>query len=204
MSLQLEDIGPLRPTVVSDSLAAPPREDGMAVSGVSPEGVAIPELGVAPLADSETDLEDELPTPDDSPSMVDSDPERVCLPGVRPAPLDILDLELEKALLDVSILPVMVTSIVDPVGLLLGDSGVLKYGSNGGRQSYTRAPCMSEGSWIFKLGRSPTDSPMADTGRIRHLARLVLLGDSNSSSAERAWRNDTGPDETGDSIPSRD
>ena len=115
MSLQLEDIGPLRTTVVSASLAAPPREDGMAISGVSPEGVAIPEIGVAPLADSETDLEDELPTPDDSPSMSASDPESVCLPGVCSAPPDILDLELEKALPDVSILPVMVTPIVDPV-----------------------------------------------------------------------------------------
>ena len=68
-SLQLEDIGPLplRQTVVSASLAAPPREDCMTISGVSPEGVAIPELGVAPLVDSETDLEDELPTPEDSP-----------------------------------------------------------------------------------------------------------------------------------------
>ena len=49
VSLQLVDIGllPLRPTVVSASLAAPPREEGTAVSGVSPEGVAIPELGVA-------------------------------------------------------------------------------------------------------------------------------------------------------------
>ena len=109
--LQLEDIGPLplRPTVVSASLAAPPREDGMAASGVSPEGVAIPELGVAPLVDSETDMEDELPTPDDSPSM------RGLSSGVRPAPPDVIDLELEKALLNVSILPVMVTPIVDPV-----------------------------------------------------------------------------------------
>ena len=115
VSLKLEDIGPLQPTVVSASLAAPPREDGMGVSCVSSEGVAITELGVAPLADSETDLEDELPTPDDSPSVSASDPERVCLPGVRPAPPDIIDLELEKALLDVSILPVMVTPIVDPV-----------------------------------------------------------------------------------------
>ena len=46
VSLQLTDIGPLRPTVVSANLAAPPWEDGMAVSGVSPEGVAFPELGV--------------------------------------------------------------------------------------------------------------------------------------------------------------
>ena len=71
VSLQLEDIGPLtlRRTVVSASLAAPPREDCMAISGVSPEGVAIPELGVAPLVDSETD---ELPTPEDSPFVNDS------------------------------------------------------------------------------------------------------------------------------------
>ena len=53
VSLQLKDIGPLplRPTVVSASLAAPPQEDGMTVGSASPEGVAIPELGVAPLTD---------------------------------------------------------------------------------------------------------------------------------------------------------
>ena len=117
VSLQLQDIGllPLRPTVVSANLAAPPQEDGMAVGGVSPEGVAILELGVAPLTDPETDLEDELPTPDDSPSGSASGPEGVCLPGVRPALPDAFDLELGKALLDVSILPVMVTPLVDPV-----------------------------------------------------------------------------------------
>ena len=66
VSLQLGDIGPLplRPTVVSASL--PPCEDGMAISGVSPERVAIPELDITPLVDSKTDLEDELPTPDAS------------------------------------------------------------------------------------------------------------------------------------------
>ena len=31
--------------------------------------LVVPELGVAPLVDSGTDLEDELPTPDGSPSM---------------------------------------------------------------------------------------------------------------------------------------
>ena len=54
----------------------------MAISGGSPEGVAIPELGVPPLVDSETDLEDELPAPDDSLFMSGSSPEGVCLPGV--------------------------------------------------------------------------------------------------------------------------
>ena len=115
VSLRLEDIGslPLRHTVVSASLAAPPREDYMVIGGVSPEGVAIPELGVAPLIDSDTDLEDELPTPEDS--MLVSSPEGIRRLGIRPTPLDMADLELEKALLSVSVLPVMVTPIVDPV-----------------------------------------------------------------------------------------
>ena len=74
VSLRLEDIGPLpmRQKVVSASLAAPPREDCMAIGGVSPEGVAIPELGVAPLVDPETDLEDELLAPEDSTLVSDS------------------------------------------------------------------------------------------------------------------------------------
>ena len=64
VSLRLKDIGPLplRRTVVSASLAAPPQEDFMAIGGVSPEKVAIPELCVAPLVDPDTDLKDELGT----------------------------------------------------------------------------------------------------------------------------------------------
>ena len=38
--------------------------------GVGSDGLVIPELGVAPLEDSGTDLEDELPTPDGSPSTL--------------------------------------------------------------------------------------------------------------------------------------
>ena len=82
---------------------------------MGPERVAILELGVAPLVDPDTDLEDELPTPEDSMLLSDASPEGVRLPGVRPPPPHIADLELEKALLSVSILPVMVTPIVDPV-----------------------------------------------------------------------------------------
>ena len=81
----------------------------MAIGGVSPARVAIPELGVAPLVDPDTDLEDKLPTPEDSMLLSDSSPEGVRLPGVRSAPPDIADLELEKALLSVFVLPVMVT-----------------------------------------------------------------------------------------------
>ena len=58
---------------------------------------------------------DELSTPDDSPSMGAIWPEEVVLLGVGPVPPDVSDFELEKALLQVSILPMMVTPIVDPV-----------------------------------------------------------------------------------------
>ena len=87
----------------------------MEIGGVSPEGVAVPELGVAPLVYTDTELEDELPTPEDSPLLHDSSPEGVCLPGVCPAPRDLVDIELEKALLSVSILPAMVTPLEEPV-----------------------------------------------------------------------------------------
>ena len=83
VSLRLKDIGvlPLTRTVASASLAAPPQ------------------------ADPSTELEDELPMPDDSPLLHDSSPEGVCPPGACSAPRDLVDLELEKALLSVSILP---------------------------------------------------------------------------------------------------
>ena len=58
VSHRLKDIGLLPQTrpVASASLAAPPPEDSMVISGASPEEVAIPELGVAPPDDLGTDL----------------------------------------------------------------------------------------------------------------------------------------------------
>ena len=93
VSLRLEDIGllPLQRKVVSASLTAPPREDCKAIGGLSPE------LGVAPLVDPDTDLEDELPTPEDSLLFSDSRLDYLTRwrLGVRPAPPDITNLELE-------------------------------------------------------------------------------------------------------------
>ena len=68
----------------------------------------IPELAVAPLEDSGTDLEDELPTPDGSLSTYASKP---VLGPTSPG----VDLELARALLEIGVLPAMVTPIVDPV-----------------------------------------------------------------------------------------
>ena len=87
----------------------------MDIGGVSLNGVAIPELGVAPLADSDTALEDELPTPEVSPIFHDSSLEGVRPPGGCSAPQGLVDLELEKALLCVSVLPAMLSPIEEPV-----------------------------------------------------------------------------------------
>ena len=67
----------------------------------------IPEFEVAPLEDSGTDLEDELPAPDGSSSTDASKP--VLGPTSRR-----VDLELPRALLELGVLPAMVMPIVDP------------------------------------------------------------------------------------------
>ena len=117
VSLQLSDIGPLsgRPTVVSASVAVPPWEDGLTISGVGSDVLVVPELGVAPLVDPGMDLEDELPTPDGSPSTDAVKPGEVVITEVGPAPRGGVDLELAQALLEVAVLPMMVTPIMDPV-----------------------------------------------------------------------------------------
>ena len=70
-------------------------------------GLICPELGVAPLVDPETDLEDEMPTPVGSPSTDNSKP----VPGYTSPGVD---LELARALLELGVLPAMVMPIVDP------------------------------------------------------------------------------------------
>ena len=59
-----------------------------------------PELGVAPLIDSGTDLEDEQPTQDDSPGSAAVSAAGAAVLEVCTAAAGGLDLELAKALLD--------------------------------------------------------------------------------------------------------
>ena len=69
-------------------------------------GLICPELGVAPLVHPGTDLEDERPTPVGSPlAAVDE-----CMPL---SPTSGMDVEVARALLEVGVLPAMVTPIVD-------------------------------------------------------------------------------------------
>ena len=56
----------------------------MVIAGASPEGVAIPELGVAPPDDSGTDLQDELLTLEDSMVIGGASPEGVVIPELAP------------------------------------------------------------------------------------------------------------------------
>ena len=87
----------------------------MAIGGVSPEMVAIPELGVTPLVDPDTDLEAELPTPGNLCYLVipawRGSVFRKFVPRLR----ILSNWKLDKALFSVSVLPVMVTPIVEPV-----------------------------------------------------------------------------------------
>ena len=117
VSLRLKDIGPLplRRPAASTSLAEPPPEDSVMISGASPEGVAILELGVAPSDDRGTDLEDELPTPMVPMLISDSSPEGIRLPGVSVALPEDSDSELEDELLHLSALPAIVWPLMEPV-----------------------------------------------------------------------------------------
>ena len=70
-------------------------------------GLICPELGVTPLVDPGTDLEDERPTPVGSPvAAIDE--------GMPLSPTLGADVEVAWALLEMGVLPAMVTPIVDP------------------------------------------------------------------------------------------
>ena len=72
-------------------------------------GLICPELGVTPLVDPGTDVEDERPTPVGSPSPV--------VDGVVPLSVPSgVDMELAHVFQEVSVLPAMVTPVVDPDG----------------------------------------------------------------------------------------
>ena len=125
--------------MASASVAVPPCEDGPTISEVGSDVVAFPELGVALLVDSGTDLEDELHTPDGSPSTDVVQPGEVALPEVCPAPRRGIDLELVKALFDVS---VDGDTYYGPCGGIGMDSGFIT-GASHSRSACRRAgPCV--------------------------------------------------------------
>ena len=100
---------------MSASVAVPPWEDGLTIGGVGSDVLVVLELGVAPLVDSGTDLEDELPTKDGSPSTYAVKPGEVVILEVGPAPRAAFILSLYMPFLRLRVLPMMVTPIMDPV-----------------------------------------------------------------------------------------
>ena len=121
VSLQLCDLGPLsaRQTEVSASVAVPPSVDGQMI-GMGSDVVVFRDLGVVPLVDSGTDLEDEFLMPDGTLTTVAVQQGEVALPEVCSAPRGVMDMELVKALLEVSVVPLMVMAIVDPMVVSVG------------------------------------------------------------------------------------
>ena len=114
VSLQLCDLGSMagRRPEGSVTVTVPPLVEEQCVEEMDFDGIAFPELGVAPLIASGTDLEDELPTSDDSPVSVGVCSAVAAEPEIRPALQGGIDLELAKAL--VSVMPSMITPIEDP------------------------------------------------------------------------------------------
>ena len=106
MDISGVDLSAGRLLAVSAGMDVLPHEHEPSSSGGDFIALICPELGAAPLVDPGTDLEDERPTPVGSPS-----------PGVDKSvpfsPTSGMDLELALALLEVGVLPVMVTPIVD-------------------------------------------------------------------------------------------
>ena len=90
-----------------------PGREQLSTGGGDLLGLICPELGVAPLVDPGTDLGDERPTPVGSPMTAVNE-------GMPLSPTSGVDVEVVQALLEVGVLPAMVTPIVDPaVGLPL-------------------------------------------------------------------------------------
>ena len=106
MDISGVDLSAGRLPAVSAGVDMLPHERELSFSGGDLIGLICPELGVAPLVDPGTDLEDERPTPVGLPSPgVDKSVSLSTTSG--------MDLELARALQE-GVLPVMVTPIVDP------------------------------------------------------------------------------------------
>ena len=109
MDISGVDLSAGRLPAVSAGMDVLPHEREPSFSGGGGDliGLICPDLGVAPLVDPGTDLEDEWPTLVGLPSPGFDR----CVPHSATSGVD---LELARALLEVGVLPVMVTPIVDP------------------------------------------------------------------------------------------
>ena len=114
--LPLSTLGPMTGLHArGTSVSGPPCVEGHSIIDMDTDVITIHELVAAPLNGSGTDLENELPTPANTPVSCEVRPVITDDPTVRPEQEDNLDLELAKVLLDVSVMPMMISSINDPM-----------------------------------------------------------------------------------------
>ena len=105
MDISGVDVSVIRASAVSaEDAAFPPEREQSFGGGGDLLGLIFLELGVAPLEDQGTDLEDELPTPAASPVTVDR--------GAAPWPAQVeVDVDLDRVFQDVATLPELVTPV---------------------------------------------------------------------------------------------
>ena len=113
MNISGVDVSVSRASAVSAEAAAfPPEREQSFGGGGELLSLICPELGVAPLVDPGTDLEDELPTPAVSPVTVSH--------GAAPRPAQVeVNVDLDRVFQDVATLQELVTPLCDPEGGLV-------------------------------------------------------------------------------------
>ena len=110
MDISGVDLSAIRASTMSAEAGDfPPEREQSFGGGGDLLSLICPELGVTPLMDPGTDLEDELPTPAVSPVTVDHGA------APRSAQADV-DIDLVRVIEDVGTLPAMVTPLSDPEG----------------------------------------------------------------------------------------
>ena len=96
----------------------PSREDGRSIMDMDTSEITISRIVGFPWNDPGTDVEDELPTPVSSPAQCTTPAVMPVEPGDPQEREDNFDLDLAKVLLDVSVMPTMISPIEDSTASL--------------------------------------------------------------------------------------
>ena len=103
----------------------PSRTEGQSIMDMDTNEITIERIVGFPWNDPGTDVEDELPTPASSPAQCTTPAVMTGESGVPQELRDNFDLDLAKVLLDVSVMPTMISPIEDPV--MNNTTGIAEY-----------------------------------------------------------------------------
>ena len=103
----------------------PSRTEGPSIMDMDTNEITIERIVGFPWNDPGTDVEDELPTPASSPAQCTTPAVMTGESGVPQELKDNFDLDLVKVLLDVSVMPMMISPIEDPV--MINTTGIAEY-----------------------------------------------------------------------------